>query len=102
KFGPLDPPVTGLPTQITDQQHAYDALGNLLTKGTLTYEYCSHPQNPAPLSLCNGSVIHPSAVVRTFDSNGSVEKTYQYDDNGNTLNRKNLNVTERSLTWTAD
>ncbi|HEY2989197.1 MAG TPA: FG-GAP-like repeat-containing protein, partial [Candidatus Binatia bacterium] len=101
--GRFGPPSGGLPTQVTNQQHAYDSIGNLLTKGSITYQYCNHPNplNSAPPSLCGGT-LHPSAVVKTIDSSTSVEKTYQYDDNGNTLNRKNLSVTERSLTWTPD
>jgi RHS repeat-associated protein len=99
RFGPLEPPNTGLPTQVTDQQHTYDAVGNLLTKGSVTYQYCNHPNpaNTAPLSLCSDPSIHPSAVVRTFDSSTSVEKTYHYDDNGNTKDGAG-----RVFTWTAD
>jgi RHS repeat-associated protein len=97
RFGPLDPPNTGLPTQVDNQPYVYDAVGNILTKGTVTYQYCNHPLQPADPSLCTDTALHPSAVTRTFDSSTSTQKLYHYDNNGNTLDGAG-----RTFVWTAD
>src|SRR5262249_45176330 len=78
------------------QSYAYDAIGNVLTKGTVRFEYCNHPLQPAPSQYCT-STIHPSAVIRTFNSATSAEKIYDYDDDGNTKHGAG-----RTFDWTAD
>ena len=80
----------------TTETYSYDALGNILNKAGITYEYCSHPIQPAPLQHCSGP-LHPSAVARTFDPNTSTEKIYHYDANGNTKDGNG-----RVFTWTPD
>jgi RHS repeat-associated protein len=67
------------PSQTTiSETYAYDAIGNILTKGGVTYTY--------------NDVLHPSVVTSTSDG-----KTFQYDPNGNMLNGGG-----RALAWDVD
>ena len=78
------------------QNYTYDAIGNILDKAGVRYEYCNHPLQPAPAQNCTGT-LHPSAVVRTVDQATSIVKTYTYDTNGNTLGGAG-----RSFVWDFD
>jgi RHS repeat-associated protein len=74
-------------TQVNNQTYAYDAIGNILQKGNISYCYGYDP-------ACSDSA-HRYAVKFTTD--GINQTNYTYDNNGNTLNGAG-----RSFTWDAE
>jgi RHS repeat-associated protein len=81
-FGPGQPP-----TLVTNQTYLYDAIGNILQKGNISYCYGYDP-------ACSDTA-HRYAVKFTTD--GINQTNYTYDNNGNTLTGAG-----RSFTWDAD